>query len=314
MEKLEFTNLQEAFDYFNDETECRRILEMQRWKDGKPVCPHCGNEKHYKLLDGKTYKCANKDCYKKFTATIGTIFENTNIKLSTWFKAIYLATSHKKGISSLQLGIDLGVTQKTAWFILHRIREMLKDKAPEMLGNVIEVDETYIGGKEKNKHKSKKSKGTQGRSTESKVPILGILERNGKVYSVPVKDTSAKTIQPIITERVKENSQVNTDEWLGYKGLEKKFEHKVIQHGKGEYVIGLIHTNTIEGFWSLFKRGIYGIYHQVSPKHLHRYCDEFSYRYNLRHTKDNHRFIQSLSQCQIRLKYKDLIKKIDSEL
>lgn len=309
----DFNNLKELIKYFSDEKVCWQHLEFQRW-NGKPTCPHCGAEKPYRLSNEKTFKCSNKECRKKFTATVGTIFENTKIPLSTWFAAIYLCTSSKKGVSSCQLARQLGVTQKTAWFVLHRVREMLKEKAPFMLENAVEVDETFIGGKEKNKHASKKVRtrtGTapRGRSLEGKTPVLGIVERDGRVLAIPVKDTSSSTIQPIMVEAVKAGTTVYTDEWQGYKGLSAKYNHKVIKHGEGEYVVGVVHTNTIEGFWGLLKRGIVGIYHQVSAKHLHRYCNEFSYRYNSRKVIDAERFDGTLKRVEGRLKYKELIQK-----
>ena len=313
----DFKNLKELVNYFSDEKVARQHLEEQRW-GGNTTCPHCGTAKPYALSDEKTYKCANKECRKKFTVTVGTIFENTKLPLSTWFAAIYLCTAHKKGISSCQLARDLGITQKAAWFVLHRVREMLTEKAPFMLENEVEVDETFVGGKEKNKHASKKIKnltGTapRGRSLAGKTPVLGILERDGKVYAVPVKDTSAKTIQPIMVDVVRPGSTLYTDEWQGYKGLSVKYDHRVVQHGKGEYVVGVVHTNGIEGFWAGLKRGIVGIYHQVSAKHLHRYCNEFSYRYNTRKDIDTERFNVSLTRLEGRLTYKALIAKVETQ-
>ncbi|MGA3013102.1 MAG: IS1595 family transposase [Bacteroidales bacterium] len=307
--ETQFTNLYDLREYFSNETICRTYLEEFRW-NGKPICPFCNSEKPYKLADGKTYKCSNKDCRKKFTASVGTIFENTKIPLSKWFTAMYLVTSHKKGISSLQLHRDLGVTQKTAWFINHRIREMLKDKAPELLANMVEVDETYVGGKEKNKHKSKRAKGTQGRSTETKTVMFGILERDGKVIAQKVPDAKRKTLQDIIKAKVKEGSTVVSDEWKGYNKLPEKFKHLRVNHSQDIFVAGIAHTQSIDGFWSLFKRGIFGIYHNVSEKHIDRYVTEFAQRYNTRTTTETERFNFFLSQCEGRLKYKDLIKKV----
>lgn len=302
-----FENLIQLTSHFSDEKVCREHLENLRW-NGKPVCPYCGHEKVYRIEDGKRYKCASKECYKKFSVTVGTIFENTKISLKIWFVAIYLACNHKKGISSLQLHRDLGITQKTAWFVLQRIREMLKDKAPQMLENEVEVDESYFGGKEKNKHRAKRTKGTQGRSSKTKTPVLGILERNGNIIAKPVPNTKGETIQPIMLKSVKFGSVLFTDEWHGYRGLSRLYEHKTVNHGKGEYVNGLAHTNTVEGFWSLFKRGIIGIYHSVSHKHLERYCDEFAYRYNTKDLSQQDRFNQAICQSKDnRLKYKDLI-------
>lgn len=304
----DFKNYTDVIKYFADEKVARQHLEEQRW-GSNPACPHCGAEKPYALSDEKTYKCSNKECRKKFTVTVGTIFENTKLPLSTWFAAIYLCTAHKKGISSCQLARDLGITQKAAWFVLHRVREMLKEKAPFMLENQVEIDETFIGGKEKNKHASKKIKNAQGRSTKGKTPVLGILERDGKVFAVPVKNTAPSTIQPIMVDVVKAGSTIYTDEWIGYKGLSVRFEHRVVQHGIGEYVIGVVHTNGIEGFWAGLKRSIIGIYHQVSSKHLHRYCNEAAYRYNTRKSFDADRFNSSLTRLEGRLTHKALIAK-----
>lgn len=305
--ETQFTNLYDLREYFRNETICREYLERFRW-NGNPVCPFCNSDKPYKLSDHRTYKCSNKDCGKKFTATVGTIFENTKIPFSKWFVAMYLITSHKKGISSLQLHRDIGVTQKTAWFINHRIREMLKDKAPELLGNLVEADETYVGGKEKNKHKDRRIGNTQGRSVENKTVMFGLLERKGNVRAQRVPNAKKQTIQPIIKKSVKDGSTVITDEWKGYNRLYAEFIHLRVNHSKDVYVDGIAHTNNIDGFWSLLKRGIIGIYYSVSEKHINRYVDEFAQRYNTRDTTEADRFNYFLSKCEGRLKYRDLIK------
>jgi transposase-like protein len=301
----QFNSLLQVLDYFKDEETCKNYLAEKRWGvDRQPVCPHCGHTHVYTTTRG--YKCANKECYKKFTVISGTISENTKIGLRTWFAAMYLCTAHKKGISSLQLGRDLHLTQKTAWFVLHRIREMLTDNAPELLEGTVEVDETYVGGKNINRHANKKIK--QGE--EDKTPVVGLLERGGNVSTYVVSETTSEVLHPIMKNRLKKSSAtLITDGYSAYHGLGKDYPHFVVNHSDGVYVVGKYHTNTIENFWSLLKRGIIGIYHSVSPKHLHRYCNEFGFRYNSRQIKDATRFELSVGRAEgKRLRYVDLIK------
>lgn len=306
---FQFTNLKQLIQKFSDEKVCRAYLEAMMWK-GTPTCPKCKCKEAYKLGDGKTYKCKNKECHKKFTVTVGTVFENTNIPLSTWFAAVYISASHKKGISSIQLGKDLGITQKTAWFMLHRIRKAFATNAPFMLTDVVEADETFVGGKNKNRHADKKVPQSQGRSFKDKTPVLGLLQRGGGgVRTFVVPNTKAETLKPLIQEMVTGGSIIISDEWESYNSISDEYKHVVINHSEGEHSRGAFDTNSIEGFWSLLKRGIYGIYHQVSRKHLQRYCEEFSHRYNSRNMKDADRFALSLSKIKGRLKFEDLIKK-----
>jgi transposase-like protein len=309
--EVQFKNLQQLLQTFSDEKVCRQYLEDQLWK-GTPTCPKCGHQRSYKLNDGKTYKCASKECYKKYTVTVGTVFENTNIKLGTWFAAIYLCTAHKKGISSLQLSRDLGVTQKTAWFLLHRIREMMKEKAPKLLRNVVEVDETYIGGRHKNMHAKKLAKipkTANGNAIDTKTAVVGICGKEGYVITEVVHFISRKNVEKIINDNLEKNTVVITDSSVIYKRMVKdnNYPHEVVNHKEGEYVRDGFHINRIEGFWSLLKRGIYGIYHQVSPKHLGRYCNEFGYRYNTREITDSERFALSVQNAAGRLTYEKLI-------
>jgi transposase-like protein len=309
-----FKSFSDMLKVLPDETACRKYLELILWNN-EPVCPHCGskNENHYQL---KTkgffrglYKC--KDCRERFTVTVGTIFEGSHIDLRKWFIAVYIFSSHKKGISSHQLARNLGITQKSAWFMLSRIRYAFQVKSLKTMDGVIAADETFVGGKNKNRHANKKVKESQGRSVKDKTPILGLMKTGGNVHLSVVPDTRATTLKPIIEKMVAEGSIMVTDEWLGYSGLSKNYAHVVINHQDNEYVRGAFHTNNIENFWSLLKRGIYGIYHQVSPKHLHRYCDEFSYRFNSRKITSEQRFDISLKNIQGRLTYNKLISKKD---
>lgn len=300
----QFSNLVDVMMHFSDKETCKAYLAKMRW-NGNPVCPHCGHsEKIYVMKNG--YKCS--DCRKPFSVTKGTIFENSPIPLQKWFAAIWLITSHKKGISSLQLHRDIGLTQKTAWFMLQRIRFAVRTKTfNQPLKNHVEADDCFIGGKNKNRHSNKKVKKAQGRSLKDKTPVLGLVERNGRVVAMRINDTSKKTIHPIILQNVCPTAKLSTDEWWGYRGLASTYSHGIVKHRNGEYVLGEVHTNTIEGFWSLLKRGIIGIYHQVSEKHLDKYLDEFEYRYNTKDLSDSGRFSNMLQLSNTRLKYADLI-------
>lgn len=308
----QFKTLIQLLDTFKDEETCIAYLEQQRW-GGTPACPFCGVVDPYRTNRG--FKCRDKACHKKFTVKVGTIYENSKIPLRTWFAAIYLCTSSKKGISSLQASRQLGITQKTAWFVLHRVREMLREKALQMLASEVQIDETYVGGKETNKHKSKRLPREAGKrglpKNDIKTPVFGIVETGGKVV-VKVSDwVTKKEAKKLIDTYVQKGSTMVSDSYSMYAFLSKgsEFTHVVVDHSKGEYVKGGFHTNGIENFWSLLKRGIIGIFHQVSPWHLQRYCDEFAARYNSRNLKDNERFNLALQSSDGRLKYNQLIGK-----
>lgn len=309
---MNFKSLPQLLDYFKDEATCIEYYENIRW-NGNPICPHCGSENPYKTNRG--YKCSNSDCYKKFTVKVGTIFENSKIPFRIWFAAIYLATSHKKGISSVQLALDLGITQKTAWFVLHRIREMLRDKAPKMLGEnkMVEVDEAYLGGKEKNKHfkKQRSNNGfttNEGKPYKAKKVIVGLIERDGSVVLKHIPSAHKEHMVDFIQTHVPANSTIYSDEAPVYKKLNKIYTHDSVKHALNIYVEGSVHTNTIENFWSVLKRGLYGIYHQVSDKHVSRYLDEFAARFNTRKLTSNDRFVNFLAESESVLTYNALVK------
>lgn len=303
-----FKNLHELLDFFKDETICKEYYEQKRW-GGNPACPHCGNAgKIYRTNRG--YKCGEKTCYKKFSVISGTIFENTKIGLRVWFAAMYLISTSKKGISSLQLAEQLGITQKTAWFVNHRIREMLKENSNEKLEGQVQADETFVGGLNENRHKNKRIDKDDNNS--GKTPVVGLIQPDGKVRTFVVKDTSSKTLHKIMGDNVKEGSVLVTDAWRGYYGLNERYVHVSVKHEGGDYVIEIggqkFHTNNIENFWSIFKRGIIGIYHFVSAKHLQRYCTEFSYRFNYRDLTGVSKFeVALLSSDRKRLTYANLI-------
>lgn len=304
-----FTSILDLLDILNTDQACREHLEKLRW-NGEPICPHCGSqrENHYKLKNkdifNGLYKC--KDCKRRFTVTVGTMFEGSNVSLRKWFLAIYLFSSHKKGVSSVQLHKHLRVTQKTAWFMLNRIRHTFANKIDFEFDGIVQVDETFVGGLNLNRNKRKKVAKTQGRSLKTKTPVFGMLS-DGMVYTEVVTNTKGKTLKPIIRERVKDGSTIVSDGWMGYRGLSREYSHMIIMHNKGIFKQDGYHTNGIEGFWSQLKRGILGIYHYTSPKHLHKYCDEFAYRYNTRHMSDGARFNLSLINADERLRYRELI-------
>jgi transposase-like protein len=301
---MNFKALPQLLDHFKEEKTGIAYYEQLRW-NGKPVCPHCGVDKTpYRTNRG--FKCSDKDCRKKFTVKTGTIFDNSKISFRIWFAAIFLAGSNRKGISSLQLSRELGITQKTAWFVLHRVRTMLTVNAPTMVGanNPVEADETYLGGKEKNKHANKKTK--EGEPDKKRV-ILGVIERDGKVVLKYVPSATSENMVSFITTHVPSGSRLLTDDFSSYKGLGNTYTHNTINHSLRIYVDGDIHTNTIENFWSVLKRGIYGVYHNVSDKHLDRYLNEFSSRFNERKVSEPVKFEKFLRQSEKRLTYKKLI-------
>lgn len=307
---MTFKNVQQLLDHFKDEATCKAYLEQKRW-GGVPACHHCGSVHVYRTNRG--FKCAEKLCGKKFSVLTGTVYENTKLPLRTWFAGLYLCSSSKKGISSLQASRQLGITQKSAWFLNHRIRQMLKNNAPQLLNETVQLDETYVGGRAANKHKSKRLSNEPYKRYDDKAPVIGIVDNNGKVILKAIPWVTKRTIAKIIETHIGKGSTMVTDSHIIYKHLANSpyYNHKTVNHNADEYVNKEgYHTNRIEGVFSIFKRGIFGIYHSVSSKHLQKYCDEFALRYNTRLIGDDERFNNSLENCNGRLKYKDLTKKL----
>lgn len=295
-----FDDLTAFFAQFPDEKACRKYLEFKLWKN-VPTCPHCKHdEKIYRYRNEKLFKCSK--CRRQFQVTTGTMYENSNLPLQKWFLAMYLIGISKKGVSSVELAVTLGITQKSAWYLAHKIRFALQFGAAKrkQLEGVVECDETYVGGRRKGVKR--------GRFIGHKTPVFGILQRNGRLFITPVPDAKRKTIEPIIHANVKRGTRVMTDEWWAYTKLKSAgYKHGVVKHKIREYVNGDIHVNSLEGAWSLLKRSFRGVYHRPSKKHMEKYCKEFEFKYNTRNDSQTMRFNKMLKSSKVRVKQSEII-------
>jgi transposase-like protein len=313
----------EAVRYFSDLDLCHSYMVGVKWPDGKITCPECGADNIGTIKarpagigsDGKkkrarqpTLQCKNVECRKQFSAKVGTIFEDSPLGLDKWFVAVWCITNAKNGISSCEVARAIGVTQKTAWFLLHRIRLAMQTGSFEKFKGEIESDETFIGGKAKFMHAAKREERIQGRGTVGKTIAQGILQRGGKVRVSVVPDQKKETLQRNVRRNVMPGAHVFTDTLRSYEGLSVQYVHGMVDHSAGQYVDGKIHTNGMENFWSLTKRCLKGTYVAVAPWHLFRYLDEESMRFNERWGNDAERFVTVLSRIAgRRLTYKALI-------
>jgi transposase-like protein len=300
------TTLLEAVTYFSDLDVATDYVATLRWPNG-PVCPNCGGTEHSYLKTRRIWKC--KSCKKQFSVKVGTIFEDSPLPLTKWLPAIWLAANSKNGISSHELGRALGITQKSAWFMLQRIRLAMQTGSFAKLSGVVEVDETYIGGKARNMHKSVRLRRQRElRKYKGKTPIVGGVTRDGRVVRARVViDTKHDTLHEFVNSEVERGSSIYTDDHRSYFGLGIHYDHRVVDHAE-RYVDGQVHTNRMENFWALLKRGLHGTYVSVQPFHLFRYLDERVFTFNMRDLDDQGRFETVLGQvADRRLTYAELI-------
>jgi transposase-like protein len=288
--------LQEAIVYFADYENCRQFLMDLRWPDGAVTCPVCGSEKVTYLASVRRWKCYSKHPKPQFSLKTGTIFEDSPLGLDKWLAALWLLVNSKNGIGSMEIARDLGITQKSAWFMAHRLRFALHHGSFDKLSGEVEVDETFFGGKARNMHIAQRKRRITGTGGKDKTAVLGIPERGGKVRTTVINDRKKKTLQAEVHQHVEAGAALYTDELLSYDGLASKYAHQVIDHAV-RYVDGEVHTNGMENYWSLLKRGIAGTYVSVEPYHLFRYLDEQAYRFNNRKdATDFDRFKMAASQ------------------
>lgn len=298
--------LLEAIKYFSDEQVCIEFVSSLRWENGIALCPRCESTENYFLKTRKVWKC--KACKKQFSVKVGTIFEGSPIGLDKWLMAIWMLANCKNGVSSYEIHREIGVTQKTAWFLMHRIRKAMQTGSFVKLSGEVEADESFIGGLSKNMSKARREQKIKGRGSVGKTAVLGILERKGRVKAKVISDTTKKTLHKEVKETVETGSSLFTDEWRSYRGLDAEYLHEFVKHSMNEYVRGNVHTNSIENFWTLLKRTIKGTYVSVEPFHLDSYLDEQSFRFNERKANNQERFVNVVSNIsEKRLTYKQLI-------
>jgi transposase-like protein len=307
-------NLMGAIRYFADPDVCLDFVAAMRWPRGV-TCPHCGADRVSYLSTRQIWKCMNGECHKQFSAKVGTIFEESPIPLDKWMVAVWMIVNCKNGVSSWELHRAINVTQKTAWFMLHRIRLAMQDRYfGTKLDGEVEADETFIGGKARNMHRSRRADAITNAPNRGKTVVVGLLERGGQVRTSVVPSVSRPVLQGEVRKHVKAGAALYTDKMHSYIGLSPKYLHQIVDHAV-RYVDGRVHTNGLENFWSLLKRGIGGTYVSVEPFHLFRYLDEQTFRFNNRATKDNplddrDRFMLAVSQiANKRLTYAELTGK-----
>ncbi len=305
-----FKSLLDFQKEFGTDEQCRAFLEQQRW-NGTPACPFCGSINVHRFPNGKIFKCKEKQCRQKFSVLVGTVYQNTKIPLSKWFLCTYILSVHSKGLSTLQLSKLLGISLKCTWHLTHRIREMLTDKAPDLLEGVVEVDETLVGGSLKNIHASKKKRLNMKRD-DNKTMVFGAIQRDGKVRTRVIPNVDIESISEAISDFVAVDSTMVSDENRAYNEVGLKYKHRRVNHRNGEYVRKediKVHTNSIESYWNILKKQIDGIHHSVSPKHLQRYCNENAFRFNNRELFQDEIFANAIANCNGSLKFNQLTGK-----
>ena len=284
-------SLQEAVVYFADLEKAHKFATLLRWPNGIE-CPRCGSKEHSFISTRRIWFC--KGCKKQFTVKVGSIFEDSPLGMDKWMLAVWLIVTCKNGISSYEIASHLGITQKSAWHLMHRVRKAMQSGTFVKLSGEVEVDETFIGGKARNMHADKRARRITGTGGKDKVAVMGIMERDGKVRTMVVANRRKKSLQAEVRKHVEAGSALYSDALLSYEGLASDYAHEVIDHAVA-YVDDKVHTNHLENFWALLKRGISGTYVSVEPYHLHRYLDEQSFRFNNRKASATERFVEAMA-------------------